>query len=84
MRNIYRRYPATSQTPPDQAREDSDSAWMASLRERVQRFETGRNDEDDTYYRAATDRSALLGRLDFLEVVLRGPALRSLTENDDD
>ena len=37
---------------------------LAALRERVQRFETGRNDEGDTYYRAATDRSWLLGRLD--------------------
>jgi hypothetical protein len=47
---------------------------LAALRERVQRFETGRNDEADTYYRAATDRSWLLGRLDDERAVLRALA----------
>ena len=49
----------------------------AAVRERVQRFETGRNGEDDTLYRAATDRTYLLGRVDYLMAVLRQPAIRA-------
>ena len=33
-------------------------------RERMQRFETGRNDETDTYYVASTDRTVLISQID--------------------
>jgi len=46
-----------------------------TIRERVQRFETGRNDATDTLYRAATDRTVLLAQIDELHAVLRQPVL---------
>ena len=41
-------------------------------RERMQRFETGRNDETDTYHVAATDRTVLINQIDELAHLVRG------------
>jgi hypothetical protein len=47
----------------------SDLIVPPDIAERVNRFETGRNGEDDTLYRAATDRTILVGVINRLNAL---------------